>query len=430
MPGKAAASSLLTLAPAPAYQCYDCQGCGDCCRGLFAIRLTEADYARIAAQGWETDAELRGQELFTLQDGRRRLAHRADGSCVFLNAAGLCRIHAKFGEPAKPLACRVYPFVFSPVERTLRVDIRFDCPMTAGNVGRPITAYRAELTALLPQVLEEMLPQLATARSANLPPPPLFGRVSLPWSHLLRITAAIEKLLATPTLDLTRRVVAAVNVAAALQNGRLAGIELKLLDDLLEKLTAKVVAGVADDPLTRLAPAGLTRPMFRQLLAVYARADRLGQHPPVLQRLTTGLRMLRGSGTVPPLRPDFPAVNFADLEGEFGPPDAGAAASLVRYYRVHLQSMSFCGPLYYGRTFLDGLNMLLLTYPLACWFARAFAVAEGKTSLDQSAVERAIAVVDHQHGRNPLFNLASERYRQRAVTERTTLRSLVVWYGK
>src|SRR3569833_4386549 len=108
------------MAPQP-LQSYDCTGCGDCCRGRFAILITEEDKARIDKQAW-TDDELGlgGKPLFTRRGGEYQIAHRADGSCIFLNDEGLCKIHAKYGEPAKPVACRLYPFRFIPVGDQIR----------------------------------------------------------------------------------------------------------------------------------------------------------------------------------------------------------------------------------------------------------------------------------------------------------------------
>ena len=51
-----------------------------------------------------------------------------DDACVFLNEQGKCRIHAKFGGPAKPLACQVYPFTLNPAGDHWQVGIRFACP--------------------------------------------------------------------------------------------------------------------------------------------------------------------------------------------------------------------------------------------------------------------------------------------------------------
>ena len=55
----------LRLAPLPSYQCYDCVGCGNCCRGIFAIRITADDCARLRAQGWEREPEFQGIALYT-----------------------------------------------------------------------------------------------------------------------------------------------------------------------------------------------------------------------------------------------------------------------------------------------------------------------------------------------------------------------------
>lgn len=405
------------LANMPDGLCYDCRGCGDCCRGLFTIVVTRAERDRILAQGWENDPP-----LFLPRGDRFVLNHNADGACVFLDERGLCRIHARFGEPAKPLPCRLYPFVFIPVAGGVRTDIRFDCPAVAENNGRPLADYRASLKALLPQVVP--------AEALAMPAPPLFGRVALPWEHLLRITGAVTRLLTQTPLDLTRRMLCAVNMAAVLRNPRLREVDGAQLDELLRRVHDKVVeAAGGDDPLPRLRPSAITGATFRQLLAAYSRADRFGDRPNRWARLTTSLRMLRGQGTVPPLRPGFPAIRFDLLETPFGIPDGEAEAALLRFYRMKLDSVSFCGLTYYHRPFLDGLGALLLTYPMTLWFARAYAAAAGHTALDRIAIERALSIIDHQHGRAPLLNIASERFRVQTLTERETLRGLIAWYG-
>ncbi len=97
--------------------------------------------------------------------GRYRLAHQADGACVFLNEQGLCRIHAKFGEPAKPLACRVYPYAFHPVDRSLTVSLRFSCPSVVQNLGARVADQKGDL---------EQLAALVTATSRKEFEPPQF----------------------------------------------------------------------------------------------------------------------------------------------------------------------------------------------------------------------------------------------------------------
>jgi len=362
-----------------------------------------------------------GQPLFTGSGDRLFFAHRTDGACVFLDTDNLCRIHKRFGESAKQVACRLYPFMLIPVGSQARVDVRFDCPAVAANRGRSIAAQLPGLRELLPAVLP--------AAAATLPAPPLFAHVPMSWAALCRITDTFIQLLATPKLDLTRRLIAAATLSAALRTPRIAELDSVKLAELLTTASAKVIAAVADDPLTRRHPGGVTLLMFRQLLGVYGRADRLGERVDVGQRLRHALRMLGGRGMTPPLQADFPATPFAALEGMFGIPDGEAAAALARYYHVRLQAMSFCGVAYYQRSFLDGLNGLLLTYPLTLWFARLFAAGSNLPALDAACTTRAIEILNHQHGITPLLNLPTERFRQDQLTERTTLRALMVWYG-
>jgi lysine-N-methylase len=410
----------VSLGNLPAFQCYDCRGCGECCRGYLAINLTPEERDRLQAQGWGSDPCLQGQPLFTQRGGTYYLAHRADGCCVFLDGENRCRIHAKFGEAAKPLTCRLYPFGFVPAGKDVRIDLRFDCPAAAENDGRPLSTHRGALT--------ELLAQAAPAEMREAPAPPLLDGVELDWPRLQRVTRAFEELLRLDRLNLTQRLACCVNLAAALDNPRLRGVEEKQLDELLAKASAKVIE-MGEDELPREPPAVPVQAMFRQLLTVYGRRDRANAKESVWERLKMSLSMARGRGTVPPLRPDFPAVSFADLEITFDVPDGEAAQALVRYYRMRLWSMSFCGRAFYGRSYLDGLSALWLTYPIILWFARLFAAGEGKAALERAHVERALAIVDHQHGRTPLLNVRAERFRQANLCERGTLRSLVIWYG-
>ena len=93
----------------PTLQNWDCQSCSDCCRS-YAVGVSEAERARIASQNWE------GIEATTFDkaSGSHVLNHKPDGSCVFLDESNRCRIHGKFGAAAKPMACRIYPFVLVP----------------------------------------------------------------------------------------------------------------------------------------------------------------------------------------------------------------------------------------------------------------------------------------------------------------------------
>jgi len=415
-------SAPLKLAPLPSFQCYDCVGCGNCCRGIFVIRITAEERDRIRAQGWEDAPEFQGINLFTPSGDLFLLAHRDDGSCVFLDERGLCRIHAKFGEPTKPLACRVYPFKLIPTGDKVRVDLRCDCPSIPANSGRSIGEYR--------DAVQEFLPLVVPADAPDWAPPPLFSHTQLDWSKLERINDTFLRLIRTESLDLTTRMVACANVAAALRTPKITSLGEQPLRELLDTLYTRTVTLMADDPMVRLAPLAVEGMVFRQLVGMYGREDRRGERGMLLRRLRATVRMLGGRGTVPALRRDFPEVPFAALDAPLGfPPDA-VVEPMARYLRLRLESMGFFGAGYFGYPYLDGLSVLLLTYPLTFWFARAFAVEQGLPAPDRACIEHGIQIVNHYHGMLPVFNLPFERFRFRFLTERSTLRRLIIWYGR
>src|SRR6476619_6180165 len=112
----------------PVIQNWDCHACGQCCKE-YEVIVTDAERERIAAQGWAGDPAVPPGPLFVRTGSRRgglyRLNSKPDGACIFLQDNGMCRIHAKFGSAAKPLACQVYPDVFVPVGDHWRIGVRF-----------------------------------------------------------------------------------------------------------------------------------------------------------------------------------------------------------------------------------------------------------------------------------------------------------------
>jgi len=116
------------------------------------------------------------------------LAHQPDGACVFLNEEGLCRIHAKFGEPAKPLACRIYPYAFHPAGKQVAVSFRFSCPSVAKNLGKPVGENRGELN----QIASLVVPKYAK----DLAPPRVNARERVEWPDFLQFISALDDTIA------------------------------------------------------------------------------------------------------------------------------------------------------------------------------------------------------------------------------------------
>src|SRR4051812_41405396 len=96
---------------------------------------------------WAIGDSLKDAAVTIEHGGKTFVAHRTDGSCIFLNASnGRCRIHEQFGEEAKPLGCRLYPFQIQPTfNGEATVTARFDCPSVRKNTGAPHEASLPEL---------------------------------------------------------------------------------------------------------------------------------------------------------------------------------------------------------------------------------------------------------------------------------------------
>jgi len=136
-------------------QRFTCQQCGMCCRGAWVV-VTPAEaerYRKVGAGRWYTDAGMTtdGAPLDPFEPvahGHFRIRKRADGACGFLSPDNLCRIHEELGGEAKPLACRVFPFRFHPVEGRPLVTTSASCPTIVRNEGAPLAAQAREIAAL------------------------------------------------------------------------------------------------------------------------------------------------------------------------------------------------------------------------------------------------------------------------------------------
>jgi lysine-N-methylase len=103
----------------PILEQWDCHHCTACCRET-TIQLNTDDLARLQQQRWEQYPEFSGVQTVRrslMLAGASVLAHKADGSCVFLTEAGLCRIHEVFGADAKPFMCRQFPLQVVTTDR-------------------------------------------------------------------------------------------------------------------------------------------------------------------------------------------------------------------------------------------------------------------------------------------------------------------------
>jgi lysine-N-methylase len=417
----------LPVKPLPVVQHWDCHACGDCCK-TYHVRVTVPERARIESQKWDADPAMAGV-VPVVHDpafGGHRLNHRADGSCVFLDPDNRCRIHDKFGRAAKPMACRIYPFVLVPAGDHWRAGVRFGCPSAAADKGRPLPAHAKELAEYA-----GLLEADAGAGVTTVPPPELKPGQSVAWPDLLRFVAAIDDRLADTSTPLERRLRQVIALADLCKKSKFDSLSGSRLREFLQIVSTAQAEDVPADPVAVPRPGWVGRTVFRQTVALYARKDN-GPHSGVAARgrwtrVKSAFRFAVGRGAVPKLHGLIPDTTFAAAEEPAGPLSAASDALLTRYYRVKVGSVQFCGPNYYRRPFWEGLDALLLTFPAVMWLSRVF-TTPGLTR--DEAVQLAVRTVDDHFGYNKLLGTARQAWAVRALAERGEISRLVAWYGR
>lgn len=409
----------------PVLHNWDCHGCGLCCR-TYAVPVSDAEQKRIEAQGWADDPELKGVSLFTPSKDGTVLAHRADDACVFLGPDDRCRIHAKHGAAAKPMACRVYPFVLVPAGDHWRVGVRFACPSAADNKGRPMRQQSVEA-----REYAELL-EADKGVPKDLPPPPLQPGQMLPWMDLVRLAGTLAELVSADA-PMERKLRQALTFAALCRPARFEALSGGRLSEFFTVMSAAAVDETAADPTAVLQPGWGGRMMFRQAVAVYTRKDVGHGRGEMAKRGAFGRaaaawRFAVGRGRVPKLHSLIPdGATFDQADRPLGRLPADAEGLLTRYYRTKLESLQFCGRPNFGLAVWDGLESLVLTFPAAMWLARLL-VANGRPVSE--AVSAAVRVVDDNFGYNPLLGRSKQTAALRVLGMKGELPKLVGWYGR
>src|SRR5262249_42412503 len=155
------------------------------------------------------------------------------------------KIHGKFGAEAKPLACRVYPFVLVPAGHEWRVGLRYACPSAADGKGRPLAEHAAELRqyAAALQTQEQI--------GADVPAPPLQEGQPAPWADVARFTEALRRLVAEPADPLERRLRKCLALADLCRQAKFDTVSGRRLGEFLELVTAGLEAEVPSGPGAR-----------------------------------------------------------------------------------------------------------------------------------------------------------------------------------
>ena len=416
----------MPLRALPVIQNWDCGSCTFCCRE-YIVHVTDEERERIEQQGWAKESGFEKTDLIVKEGrwrkGRWRLNHR-DGACVFLGEGGRCRIHEKFGAAAKPLACRVYPFMLVPAGTEWRVGLRFACPSAAGSLGRPFNQHLPEVRQYA-NALENQNP----GRIESQPPPQLQGGQTVPWADVGIFIQALGIIMGQRRDRVEFRLRKCLALAALCQKAKFDKVTGQRLEEFLAILINALDEETPRDPATLPRPSWIGRILFRQMLALFARKDS-GPNIGIAARgrialFGAAIAFARGTGRVPKVHGLLPETTFEKLDEPMGPLPQECEQILERYYLTKIHSMQFAGPTNFGMRFWEGLEMLALTLPAILWLTRAFS-DKPKTE----ALIQALRIVDDSFGFQALLGTARQRLGLRILSFRGEVARLVAWYGR
>jgi lysine-N-methylase len=412
----------------PVLQNWDCQATGSCCKE-YRIRLTEEERQRIEEQGW-TPEELGGQAPVVRRGApwnrHWELNHRpTDHGCVFLSEQGRCRIHERFGYEAKPLPCRLFPFVLVPAGDHWRVGLRFACPSAAASKGRALPEHDKELAVFAEQLArrENLQPRPDGSLTA---PPRLDGRLRLDWPDTLRIVDALVQLLRNRRDPVERRLRKCLTFVGQMRTARLERVRGKALGELIQILHGVADAETPANPMMVPAPGWVGRLLFRQAAALYTRKD-FGPNRGLAARgrlalMRAAWTFARGRGPVPRMHRGLPETTFEQAEVPRGPLPQPAEEVLERYYTLKVGSLQFCA---FGIPLWEAFESLAVTLPVVLWVARLF-----RDVPREQAVTTALTVVDDHVGFNRVLASVRQRLSFRILARSGELARLIAWYSR
>ena len=407
----------------PVVEKWDCHQCGACCQGSL-IPLSADEVARLQAQHWEERPEYRDTPIMVREQRAGhayRLAHRPDGSCVFLGADGLCRIHKELGFEAKPLVCRMFPLQIVPRDNSACLTLRRACPSAAADRGRPVGEQLEFVRQLARERhLAEAAPQAPAIKPGE----------HRDWRAAKKLLETLQRLLTDERYPPVRRLVHALVLCRLLEQARTRPLADERLIELLGVLEENVAAEASEVFTNKRQPNSAARVLFRQTAAEFVRL-----HPGFMARtgwrerwrMAVGAwRVVRGRGPLPPLHPAFPTATFEQLEQPLGLLDPSIYQPLSRLIETSAVAWTYALANRSGWSIIDSLRMLALAYPIGLWLLRWRSA--GSTPRVEQILE-IITALDRGQGYAPLAG-SKQRRRVQVLARLEELDRLVVWYAQ
>jgi Fe-S-cluster containining protein len=362
-------------------QRFTCAQCGRCCqRTTVPVTAGEAEAYRKAGAGrWfrEGPGDTPGAgfdpfEPIPEHAALLRIRKRPDGACGFLSPEGLCRIHEELGADRKPIACRVFPFRFHPIEGDVIVTTSFACPTVIANEGKLVHSQTGEINTLHLAWKRALPEAFATVEFVS-------GR-RLPRPLLPRLRSVLTRSLDIPNTDGEFDVRTTVRRIASLLDDLSRRRVLRLSDEdftrYFEVMSQHVLSSeksVPARPASRLARL-LFRGFLLTALSVQLHLDAALSK----RRSTLRLRLLRLGAHVHGVGPGAGGFDLA-LARKI-PLDINDPA--IREIAMHYLRSSF-GTIGTGRrAIVDEIAVIVAHLNTACVLARMHAARHQKAVVD------------------------------------------------
>ncbi len=254
----------LPIVVLPTHEKWDCHQCGACCRSSLVL-LNEEDIEKLKSQKWDERDPFRNSPIITrtrFPKRSYRLAQKADGSCVFLDSIGHCRIHLEFGADAKPTVCRNFPMQLVPREGKAVLTVRRSCPSAADDNGLPLKQF---LSSTQKQVREGKM------SCKEISPPALKSGERHHWKIVSHALNVVADLLQDPRFPPVRRLVHALQFAKLLALAKTKAMAEEKLVALLDTLAQVVPEESKQFFDERRQPGAYANILFRSIGVEYAR---------------------------------------------------------------------------------------------------------------------------------------------------------------
>lgn len=402
---------------------WDCHQCGFCCRGSI-VPLSREDEERLRSQKWDEQPEYQNTRITVPHRGAAssfRLAHRDDGTCVFLNEDGLCRIHAKFGLEAKPTTCRMFPMQLIPHEKHAVLTYRRACPSAGSDHG---TMAKDRLPLIKQMVKDGRL------KAEAIKPPMLKTGEPRDWKTIRIVLETVGGLLRDERYPPVRRLVHALQFAKNIDAAK-----SKLLTDNQIAELARTLAELMPEEakpffVDRQSPKGISKVLFRLMVLSCARL-----HPHFRQTanwsaraelVRTSWKCLRGQGQTPNYGNAFPRTTFEALEQPLGVKPPEIYIPLNRLIETTSESFLYALANRAGWSVTDSIRGLALLFPIGMWLLRWQSAGREPTVEDMLNI---VVALDRSQGCQPLSS-AQQRRKLSMLGLNGELERLVVWYAR